>query len=161
MTKKFNEIIEKFAKEVVAGLGEDELDYYLFCIDKNAFESKIRSEVIKALPQNGDLIKKIALWDSDDTNSIAAIERIDDEETLESIVYSNFNSMCQRAAIKKITNSKKLVRIIRKPDIPYIVKKAGIENINDQKEIENLASDKSVDLMIRSLAKEKMSRKEA
>lgn len=160
MTKKFEKIIAKVAKELVDELSEQELDYYFFCTNKKWIDLKIRTELIKSLPKDDKLVHKIAIWDSDYRNRLAAIERIDDEEILEKIVCSDSNLRCKSSAIKKITDSKRLLKIIIYPDLPYIVKKFGVENINSQKEIEQLAMCNSEDWRIRILAIEKMLNKE-
>lgn len=160
MTEKFEKIITKVAKEMVHELSEEELDYYFFCTNNKWIDLKIRTEVIKSLPKDDKLVHKIAIWDSDYRNRLAAIERIDDEKVLERIVCSDSNAMCQRSAIKKITDSKRLLKIIIYPNLPYIVKKLGVENINGQREIEQVAMRNSEDCRIRVLAIKKMLNKE-
>ena len=161
MTKKVEEILAKCAKELVGALSVEELDEYFFYADKDVLELKLREEIIKVLPKDGELVYKIATWDPDYKNRLAAIERIDDEKILEKIVCSDFDSMRKISAIKKIKNSQILMNILLINDeLPYSVKKAGVDNINGQIYLEDLAMNKSVNWLIRIFAIEKMICKE-
>ena len=151
---KIDRILEVAAKKMVAELSKEKIKA-IFYEDDSIWGAKLKTAIINVLPENGELVKEIALWIKEPNYITISIQRINDEEFLEKFIYSSPYLHCQIKAVMKISDFERLYRIIKNENIPYPVKVRGMEKINDPNELEMLVNNNSIDSRIQELAEEK------